>query len=356
MVRRRVRIGFTLIELLVVVAIIALLISILLPSLAAARDQGKKAVCGSNLGNISRALYSYATEDSKELIIPVHRYMVNNPGAFWNGTEWIWRTVMPHTWGGRTATTGFPTGAGNPLTLLTNDSLPWAARTKPLNKYVLGSVNQSDSKKMEMYHCPSDEGYPDDPRIRDNTTAAAKIPMYDLVGNSYRANMGGMVALAGGQGSYAGGYTVGPHAHRLSTLSSLSDLLMISDPMVYEMFPINLQSPENRQARYFMGWHKKLGADNALFADGHVQQFRVSNAGEFDNRVLEDMGLPPGGMGTLNAGYLRRSERHRIDCYPAPAARIRLQGTTDSPPRPNPTNGFGDGRFWPLRNFQDNFN
>lgn len=41
--------GFTLIEVLVVVAIIALLIAILLPSLAAARNQARSAVCGSNL-------------------------------------------------------------------------------------------------------------------------------------------------------------------------------------------------------------------------------------------------------------------------------------------------------------------
>jgi prepilin-type N-terminal cleavage/methylation domain-containing protein len=43
------RIGFTLIELLVVVAIIALLMAILIPTLNMAREQGKSAACLHNL-------------------------------------------------------------------------------------------------------------------------------------------------------------------------------------------------------------------------------------------------------------------------------------------------------------------
>lgn len=54
------RIGFTLIEVLVVVAIIALLVSILIPSLASAREQSRRAVCLSNLHQtgIGFSLYS----------------------------------------------------------------------------------------------------------------------------------------------------------------------------------------------------------------------------------------------------------------------------------------------------------
>ncbi|MGE0480906.1 MAG: type II secretion system protein [Phycisphaerae bacterium] len=55
--------AFTLIELLVVIAIIALLISILVPTLAQAREQGRRAVCGSNLRQIGVAIHAYAQDE-----------------------------------------------------------------------------------------------------------------------------------------------------------------------------------------------------------------------------------------------------------------------------------------------------
>jgi len=62
-VRPPAREGFTLIEILVVVAIIALLVSILLPSLAAARSRTRAVVCLTHLRVLGQAMVTYANEN-----------------------------------------------------------------------------------------------------------------------------------------------------------------------------------------------------------------------------------------------------------------------------------------------------
>lgn len=65
--------AFTLIELLVVVAIIALLVGILLPSLTAARQRAKKVACAGNLKSIGQCIQMYCGANSDRF--PYARYM-----------------------------------------------------------------------------------------------------------------------------------------------------------------------------------------------------------------------------------------------------------------------------------------
>lgn len=77
--------GFTLVELLVVIGIIALLISILLPSLSRAREMGNQVKCLSNLKQIGNSFLMYANENRQFL-----------PFASWNDgsklyrEDWLW--------------------------------------------------------------------------------------------------------------------------------------------------------------------------------------------------------------------------------------------------------------------------
>jgi prepilin-type N-terminal cleavage/methylation domain-containing protein/prepilin-type processing-associated H-X9-DG protein len=121
--RKTVRTGrhaFTLVELLVVIGIIALLISILMPSLNRARENAKQVQCLSNLRQISLALVMY-TSNNKDL-------MPGGAEPAQKRWDWIYWDVP----------------AGNPF----ND----------VSQSALAPYMMSGSKKInpEYFRCPSD--------------------------------------------------------------------------------------------------------------------------------------------------------------------------------------------------------
>lgn len=74
--------AFTLIELLVVIAIIALLVGILLPSLASARSEAKAIQCASNARSVAIGVITYAS-DSKGFLPPSYVYAADASGSNW---------------------------------------------------------------------------------------------------------------------------------------------------------------------------------------------------------------------------------------------------------------------------------
>lgn len=69
--------AFTLVEVLLVVTIIALLISLLLPSMEQARENSRRAVCASNLSSIQHGVSAYATANQGRIFIVRGRQVQN---------------------------------------------------------------------------------------------------------------------------------------------------------------------------------------------------------------------------------------------------------------------------------------
>jgi prepilin-type N-terminal cleavage/methylation domain-containing protein len=77
--------GFTLIELLVVIAIIAILASLLLPTLSNAREKGMRTRCINNNKQLGLAIAMYGTDNSETLPYPNWGWVTAKPGWLYTG-------------------------------------------------------------------------------------------------------------------------------------------------------------------------------------------------------------------------------------------------------------------------------
>ncbi|HOW72169.1 MAG TPA: prepilin-type N-terminal cleavage/methylation domain-containing protein [Phycisphaerae bacterium] len=116
--------AFTLIEVLVVVAIIALLIAVLIPSLARARELSMRAVCQSNTHQLGLGWTIYAADFRGNLVSGVAAYWVDNQG--WVKQYGNWDQRNSATFSAAAFTKGIREGA--------------------LFKYV---------RNVDSYHCPA---------------------------------------------------------------------------------------------------------------------------------------------------------------------------------------------------------
>ncbi len=129
--------AFTLIELLVVVAIIALLIAIVLPSLSRAREQARVAQCLSNQRQLGIGVNQYLFEDD-DLPWSIPNGAGGGAYTFSVYSEFVWGGAMPNPTNGKWETAH----ADQPIFFPSarRDVFRVPPRLRPMNKYLASSV------------------------------------------------------------------------------------------------------------------------------------------------------------------------------------------------------------------------
>jgi prepilin-type N-terminal cleavage/methylation domain-containing protein/prepilin-type processing-associated H-X9-DG protein len=211
--------AFTLIELLVVVAIIALLISILLPSLSRARELSKRTVCMANQRGIGQAFFVYASDDPGVFpAISQTSTATSNNYQIFNSHD---RTTEPST-----------TGTPSPTVDM------WA-------------IVKANNTTPKQYICPSTSDVQDPAQ---DTTA-----YYDF--------------LTAGNLSYAYQYQHSPNRRIIGTSSEPTfPVLADANPYIKGGIPVGttLSTDRTGSGRGNSQNHTNREGQNVLFQDGHV--------------------------------------------------------------------------------------
>ncbi len=168
---RRRAAGFSLLEILVVIAITAIMIAILLPSLSAARETANITRCLANLREISTASISYMEDEG----LPTQPWHLG-----YNHVTGMLDFVSEYVYG------GFQTSAPHPLLGEKVDVRKVHTNYRPYNKYIAPGLCVGPVK---TYVCPSDT-------FSTFVTVQApcvpprlwKAPAWQLYGNSYAMN------------------------------------------------------------------------------------------------------------------------------------------------------------------------
>lgn len=155
--------AFTLVELLVVIGIIALLIAILLPALARAREQANTVKCQSNIKQLCTALVMYAGENKGKFPPNI------NAGGFGGGnplTEQVW---FHQDRIGRYLPKTLVTSTGNvatPVMICPSITDIRAQRTYAMNIWVGSAADQSVYNKTPVPRGSSSSSYSPNPPFR----------------------------------------------------------------------------------------------------------------------------------------------------------------------------------------------
>jgi prepilin-type N-terminal cleavage/methylation domain-containing protein len=343
--------GFTLVELLVVISIIALLIAILLPSLAKAREQSKCTMCLTNLRGIAEASLTYAADSPSEQSVPVHR------GIFSATVGKLGLAFSRFGFGGKSGVGGNP-DPKNILEAPFGTKRGYGPATRPLNPvvyknkfndYSAASANQADQLAdtklpMKIFKCPSDKGYPGGIEAVNIFGAGIdwyagggreRVSAYDYFGNSYTAQQMWVYWIGGNPHNYLMSNTPFlrpnsrvPNPTRTVLFQELAAMQAHQyfrrdgewDPNENDdrrLFPLG--NPDLPKYEVAKGWHKKDFNFNMSFTDGHAEFLYMKGC------ICEDVvGFSGTGCGGQaegeNGSAMRivvRGPRWQLDCLPS---------------------------------------
>ena len=198
------RSGFTLIELLVVIAIIAILMSILMPALCRAREQGKRAVCLSNLKNLTLAWMMYADDNDDKLLngdseeygdFETQTRMYSPGGEPPYGSHYLERPWVLRDWA---TSAPFPT-ADEKKTAIMNGALFAYAKTLKVYRCFTGKVSNDEYRLYTIVDAMNCRGWDNDRVMLKKRMEIRDVP-YRFVffddGGTAGATMGGWTTYA----------------------------------------------------------------------------------------------------------------------------------------------------------------
>lgn len=290
----RTRRGFTLIELLVVIAIIALLIGLLLPSLAGARRSARLMVSLNNIRQIAAAMNTYKNEKRDDMPMQPSRFSNARPGPGRPDPTTSWCSWV---YGGKYNNERW-------------DRIQWGYDhppfERPLNPYlypdltfrehsysgpdpmVIGAtynIGAEERTRMDLpvFRSPGDTAswqwsYP---------TLDRNISSYDDVGTSYHMNMKwwGPVAVELGYSATATNWRIYREGVRRMTLAADFDTSKFA--WVYDQTIDVLQSTGDPRFRpdSIMGEFDDPNRGVVGFLDGHGNYVKVQPRQEFQEDV-----------------------------------------------------------------------
>ncbi len=337
--------GFTLIELLVVISIIAMLISILLPSLKTAREQARQTVCLAHISNLGSSLRVYESDDPQGWGIPVHPKQYDqepNAPSFIGAYEWGGKSGMgsPGYVDGPAAgefawiTSKYGTKAGfGPATRPLNAILFTGGFTDALVDGYDRFQGELDTKlDLDIFHCPADKGPPRGAHCRDWLDHSERSS-YDHFGNSYAANVFMIAPGSGGEME-----SNSPYMRPTTRVPTPARTLYLEENIGRWAWACRREiddctwigpGVDPGPTKALTGWHGKDWTFNRAFVDAHAETQRIYNEGTEDadgyaTHYRNERVFPDDAEQNAQRCIIVRGNGWQKDTLPAPTVRTGL--------------------------------